>query len=43
MLGLAQSIRWDRSGSNVTIHVPALSVDELPCRHAHVFKITHVQ
>lgn len=43
MLGLAQSIRWDRSGSDVTIHVPALSVDEVPCRDAYVFKITHVR
>ncbi len=42
-LGLAQSIRWDRSGSDVTIHVPALSVDEVPCQYAYVFRITHVK
>ncbi len=43
MLGVAQPIRWDRSGSNVTIQVPALSVDEVPCRHAYVFRITGVR
>jgi alpha-L-fucosidase len=43
MLGVAQPIRWDRSGSDVTIQVPALSVDEVPCRHAYVFRITGVR
>jgi alpha-L-fucosidase len=43
MLGLAQPVRWDRSGSAVTIHVPMLSVDEVPCQHAYVFRITHAQ
>lgn len=43
MLGVAQSIRWDRSGSDLTIHVPALSVDDMPCRDAYVFKVTGVK
>jgi len=43
MLGVAQPIRWDRLGSDVTIHVPVLSVDEVPCRHAYVFRITGVR
>ena len=43
MLGVAQSIRWDRSGSNLTIRVPVLSVDDVPCRHAYVFEITGVR
>ncbi|MGE5293743.1 MAG: alpha-L-fucosidase [Solirubrobacterales bacterium] len=43
MLGVAQSIRWDRSGSNLTIQVPALSADEVPCQYAYVFKITGVK
>ena len=43
MLGVAQSIGWDRSGRNVAIHVPSLSVDEVPCRYAYVFEITHVK
>jgi alpha-L-fucosidase len=43
MLGVAQPIRWDRSGSALTIHVPALSVDDVPCRYAYVFKVTGVR
>jgi alpha-L-fucosidase len=43
MLGVAQPIRWDRSGSDLTIRVPALSVDEAPCQYAYVFKITGVK
>ena len=43
MLGVAQPIQWDRSGRNVAIHVPSLSVDEVPCRYAYVFEITHVK
>jgi len=43
MLGVAQPIRWDRSGSDLTIQVPALSVDDVPCRYAYVFKITGVK
>jgi alpha-L-fucosidase len=43
MLGVAQSIRWDRSGRNVAIHVPRLSADEVPCKYAYVFEITHVK
>lgn len=43
MLGVAQSIRWDRSGSDLTIQVPALSADEVPCQYAYVFKITGVK
>jgi alpha-L-fucosidase len=43
MLGLAQSLSWDRSGSDVTIQVPPLSVDEVPCKHAYVFRITQVK
>jgi len=43
MLGAAQSIKWDRSGRNVAIQVPPLSVDEVPCQYAYVFEITHVK
>jgi len=43
MLGVAQSILWDRSGRNVAIQVPPLSVDDLPCQYAYVFEITHVK
>jgi hypothetical protein len=43
MLGLAQSLSWGRSGSGLTIEVPPLSVDEVPCKYAYVFRITHVK
>ena len=43
MLGVAQSIRWDRSGSDLTIHTPALSVDDLLCHYAYVFGVTGVK
>jgi len=43
MLGVAQPIRWDRSGSDLTIQTPALSIDEVPCQYAYVFKITGVK
>lgn len=43
MLGVAQPIRWDRSGSDLTIRVPALSVDDVPCQYAYVFRITGIK
>lgn len=43
MLGVAQSVEWRRSGRNVVVKVPALSIDEVPCQHAYVLKITHVR
>jgi len=43
MLGVAQSISWQRSGRKVVIQVPTLSVDEVPCKYAYTFKITHVK
>jgi len=43
MLGVAQSIQWDRSGRDVVIQVPSLSVDDVPCQYAYVFEIKHVK
>ncbi|MDI6448798.1 alpha-L-fucosidase [Anaerobaca lacustris] len=43
MLGVAQSVEWRRSGRNVVVQVPGLSIDEVPCQHAYVLKITHVR
>ena len=43
MLGLAQSLSWDRSGSGLRIEAPPLSVDEVPCEYAYVFRIKHVK
>jgi len=42
LLGFDQELafRWDDQG--VSIAVPQLSVDEIPCRHAYVFKIETV-
>lgn len=39
MLGVG-AVSWKPSGSGLVINVPALSVAELPCRHAWVFKLT---
>jgi len=33
-------VTWKPSGKGMVIDVPALSVAELPCRHAWVFKLT---
>ena len=43
MLGVAQSVSWRRSGRRVVLEVPALSVDEVPCKYAYTFKITGVK
>ncbi len=43
MLGVAQSLKWRRSGRDLVIEVPVLSPDEAPCRHAYVLKITRVR
>jgi len=43
MLGAAQSMNWCRSGSGVVVEIPALSVDEVPCKYAYVRKITRVK
>jgi len=43
MLGVAQPMHWDRSGSDLTIRVPTLSADEAPCQYAYVFKVTGVK
>jgi hypothetical protein len=33
-------VSWKAAAKGMTIDVPALSVAELPCRHAWVFKLT---
>ena len=43
MLGVAQPLSWRRSGRKVVIEVPTLSADELPCKYAYTFRITHVK
>ncbi|NLZ05699.1 MAG: alpha-L-fucosidase [Phycisphaerae bacterium] len=43
MLGLAQPLSWRRSGRDVVVQVPTLSVDETPCEHAYVLRLTQVR
>jgi len=40
MLGCDRPLRWRIIGGTMHIDVPPLSVDETPCRHAYVFKLT---
>jgi len=42
LLGFAKPLAWRRDGKDVVIQVPALSVEEMPCRHAYVFKLTNL-
>jgi len=39
MLGHDEPLRWRLIGGNMHIEVPQLSVDDVPCRHAYVFKL----
>jgi len=43
MLGLQQSLEWRCAEGALRIQVPSLSVDQLPCRYAYVFKLTGVE
>ena len=43
MLGVEQDIDWSYENGAMKINVPALTVDQLPCEHAFVFKITGVK
>lgn len=43
MLGVAQPLNWRRSGRDVVVQVPTLSVDETPCEHAYVLRLTQVR
>ncbi|MBP6965028.1 MAG: alpha-L-fucosidase [Armatimonadetes bacterium] len=42
MLGIAQPLKWKSRDGKLTIQVPQMSVDEVPCRHAYAFKLTGV-
>jgi alpha-L-fucosidase len=42
MLGVGP-VSWKAAEKGMTIEIPALSVAELPCRHAWVFKLTGLQ
>jgi alpha-L-fucosidase len=43
MLGLDGSLKWTPREDGVEIVLPTLSLDELPCEHAYVLKLTRVQ
>ncbi len=42
MLGLDKPLKWRRVDGKLRIEVPSLSIDELPCDHAYVFKLSGV-
>ena len=39
ILGRDEPLNWEIAGGNMRIEVPPLSVDEVPCSHAYVFKL----
>ena len=43
MLGLKQDIPCRRESDGLHIKVPQLTIDQLPCRHAYVFKLKGVE
>jgi len=43
MLGCKSSLKWYREDGKLRIEVPWLSVDEVPYRHAYVFKLQGVK
>ncbi len=40
MLGHGEALKVTEEGSGVRIWVPSLNIDEMPCQHAYVFKLT---
>jgi len=42
MLGTQKPLRWKAENGNLIIRIPKLSVDEVPCKHAYVLKVTNV-
>jgi len=43
LLGYGQPLKWRAEGDRMIVDVPALSVEQAPCRHAYVFKLTGVK
>jgi alpha-L-fucosidase len=43
MLGVGQSPRWRSLDGGLGVELPRLSVEELPCEHAYVVKVTHIE
>ncbi|MFO1497848.1 MAG: alpha-L-fucosidase C-terminal domain-containing protein [Verrucomicrobiota bacterium] len=43
LLGKSEPLKWTADGGRLKIEVPALSVDQVPSKHAYVFKLTGVE
>jgi alpha-L-fucosidase len=43
LLGHGQPLRWSASDGGIVIRMPEVAPDELPTRHAYVFRITQVR
>lgn len=43
LLGAKGPLKWSTPRGKLTIHVPPLSPDEAPCRHAYVFRLDGVE
>ncbi len=43
LLGRSAPLKWRYEDGALSVQVPSLSVNEMPCRHAYVFKLTHVE
>ena len=42
LLGINQPLEWKMSEGKMKIEVPLLSLEEMPCSFAYVFKLTPV-
>jgi len=40
LLGCSEPLKWKAAEKGLVIDVPAMSVSEIPCRNAWVFKLT---
>ncbi|MEE8256626.1 MAG: alpha-L-fucosidase [Acidobacteriota bacterium] len=43
LVGIEEPLRWRQKGGKLVIQVPTLAVNEVPSRHAYVFKLTGVE
>jgi len=43
LLGIEKPLKWEHRDGKLRIEVPPLSIDELPCRHAYVFRLSNAE
>ena len=43
LLGHEGNLEWSHENGRLLIHIPQLTVDEVPCRHAYVFKLRNIE